>query len=174
MKKSTNKGLKNYYVINSKQRLIKFGDLFAESLYTLHRQSLEKAVKELYDYIIEVLDTQRYKWKPLKPKYKESKLKKGLSGKILIATGEYYNAIEYKITPTEIYVGLPNAVHQESGLPYNILARIHEFGSVTRNIPPRPLWRPALSWWVRKWNSEHKRNLIKNVKKDMEHKIRKL
>ena len=165
MKKSKN--YKDYYVISNKKSLIKFLEMFYDNSYEVYRKTLDTAVEDLYQYILSVLDKQSYKWQPLNPDYKARKEKKGLSGKMLIATGDYYHAIEYKITDTSITVGVPNAIHEPSGLNYGVLARIHEFGVISRNIPARPLFRPAISWWIREWNSKYKNNFIAESKKTL-------
>lgn len=174
MIKSTKSNSRGMYIVHDKKQLVSIGKIFNNALFEVHKQSLELAVKTLFTYILQVLQSQSYDWAPLNPEYKRRKEKKGLSGKILIATGDYYNAIKYEITSDAVWVGVPNKIHKPSGLNYNILARVHEFGSETMKIPARPLWRPALSWWIREWNSTHKRNLIKNVNKKLNQNLKEI
>jgi hypothetical protein len=103
----------------------------------------------LKDSIQLVLQNQSFNWKPLNVKYLAKKFQSGLDVKILLATHEYYNSIEVQriqsTTDGVMYrIGVKDGIHKPSGLEYNTLAKIHEFG--TSSIPPRSHWRPV---WAR-------------------------
>lgn len=96
-----------------------------------------------------IIRQQKYKWEPLSEEYLERKKKLGLDERILIATKAYVNkgigSFERKGL---IFVGPKPGKHKPSGLTYQKLARIHEYG--TWSIPARPLWRPLLSAALRR------------------------
>ena len=103
------------------------------------------------DYIRQVLEGQRYNWKPLSVDYAKYKAKYGLDPRILISTEEYKDSIKvFRTKDTGYLVGVPHKLHSESDLYLDDLAKIHEFG--TETIPARPLWRTALSIFSRKYN----------------------
>lgn len=95
------------------------------------------------------IESQLYHHEPLSPSYKRWKEKNHLDPRILIATGDYVNAIGvYAIRNKKnrfmaFGIGVPPGIHKPSGLTYDQLYRIHEFGVFSRNIPARPHWRPA-------------------------------
>lgn len=96
----------------------------------------------------EVLENQSFKWKPLNPDYLEWKRQEGLDTRKLIATGFYQDHIDWNVEPGgRIWFGVENIIHDPSGLPLPLLARIHEFGS--GDIPARPLWRPLLAKYLK-------------------------
>lgn len=43
-----------------------------------------------------------------------------------------------------VIVGVPDGAVSPTGDSLSMIAAVHEFGSVTRNIPPRPFLRPSL------------------------------
>lgn len=97
----------------------------------------------------EIIKSQRYIWVPLSPDYLEAKREAGLDTRILIATGFYIEHIESWVDlDGNAHVGVkPGVIHEPSGLPLTMLARIHEFGTAT--VPPRQLWRPLLAKYVK-------------------------
>ncbi len=95
----------------------------------------------------EILDSQRYAWKPLSDAYLDHKIRVGKDARILIATGFYQDHIAWGRNPDKtIWVGVEDVTHPDADLPLRVLARIHEFG--TADIPARPLWRPLLSKYI--------------------------
>lgn len=95
---------------------------------------------------------QRFAHVPLTKPYLQYKKRVGLDSRILIATGDYVNSIvaRRRLINGELCwtVGVPDTIHQGSGLTYTQLARIHEFGSARAHIPARPHWRPV--WAIAK------------------------
>lgn len=173
MRRSSN--LKNFYTTKNKDQLKKVIEVFSKSLFKVTEVSTLRAASRLHTYILDVLDTQSYNWKPLSAAYKKRKEKKGLDTRILLATHEYRDSIFYKENKDgSVVVGVPNKIHQDSGLHFNMLARIHEFGSKKVGIPARPLWRPAMSWWVRDLNSTAKKEMLVNLSKMMRNKVSKI
>lgn len=75
------------------------------------------------------------------PKYLAWKEKQGLSGQVLIATGEYIQAIQVLKIGGDWYVGIPaNLRHSGSKLMMAELAKVLEYGSPAKGIPARPVW----------------------------------
>lgn len=127
---------------------------------------VEDLAKIISDEAIEILETQRYDWKPLNPNYKNWKSGRGLDTRILISTGFYQDHIGWGYNDNgTIWVGVEDIIHKPSGLPLRTLARIHEFG--TSVINARPLWRPLLSKWLRKDNrlaAQYRESIARKLK----------
>lgn len=88
-------------------------------------------------------------WPPLSPLYKQQKAKRGLDPRTLIARMDYLRAIKVqhqkvKGGDDQYTVGLPQQAKHYSGLTYNQLAAVHEYGTKDRRIPARPHWRPTI------------------------------
>lgn len=83
---------------------------------------------------------------PLSPDYLERKVREGKDPRILIATGRYLEHIV--VERQETRDGVKWRVFIQKGktkteITFNMLARILEFGSASRNIKPRAHWRPT-------------------------------
>ncbi len=79
--------------------------------------------------------------------YARYKLRKGLDGRTLLALGDYVRSIEVfrsdrKDAGVTYRVRTKPGKHY-SGLTYNELGLVHEFGSAKAQIPARPHWRPV-------------------------------
>lgn len=129
------------------------------------RKTSVAAAEEIAEEAKSVIDTQAYSWVPLTARYLAQKIEEGLDQRTLIATGFYRDNICAYTIRGKVYVGVePGVIHEPSGLPLSVLARVHEYGTST--IPPRPLWRPLLSSFLRRsseFNRIYKR--AKNKKK---------
>ena len=95
---------------------------------------------------------------------------------MLIATEDYIESIGIQEvregkTDLRVRVGVPNATHESSGLNYNKLGRIHEYG--TSKIPARPHWGPAFDEWKRTMRSLTKR-IQGEVGKKLEKRLKEL
>lgn len=128
----------NFFTIFKKKALL---------VATEHNDKLaDKTLQGLKDVIL----NQSYDWKKLTDGYAKRKKRKGLDSRILVATKEYVNkGISKQVIKRgdfeTIHVGPSKGTHKASGLPYIILAKVHEYGSEKVNIPARPLYRPYLS-----------------------------
>lgn len=123
-----------------------FVGVFAQHARVAADAFTREVAEELQAYLVEVIESQRYKWKPLSEAYKDSKRRKGLDDRIYIATGFFLKSITVWEDKSGIHVGFePGTVHPGSGMDIAVLARILEFGSARAQIPARPLWRPAIS-----------------------------
>lgn len=127
-----------------------FGLYYAE-------QALDETSSEIVDSVKTGIRRQSFPHVPLSRPYLQWKEKEGLDLRILVATKEYVNALEApkpkqkrraygldRIPDKQTWeVGPPEGYHSPSGMTYSQLAATHEFGVFTRNIPPRPHWRPS-------------------------------
>lgn len=145
---------KNFFSTFNKRMLVRATD------------ETREIAKDLSKEAKDIIRSQRYAWKPLKEKYRDKKVAKGLDERILMATKEYVNkGIGHFEKDGYIFVGPKSGTHKPSGLSYNALSRIHEFG--TWSIPARPLWRPLLAVALKKFYTL-KKKLDEENKKDFE------
>lgn len=86
-------------------------------------------------------------WEPLSEDYKKWKGKHGYpESRIYYASGSYYNNITVWVNDGRTYVGVKKRVRSQSskrGLTIGQIARILEHGSISTNLPARPLWAPS-------------------------------
>lgn len=95
------------------------------------------------------IETQRYRWNwtPLSKKYVEQKMRKGLSLNIWEATGYLRENITVWRKGETYIVGLRTyARNPIGGRPLYIIAKALEMGVPSKNIPPRPLFRPIFNY----------------------------
>jgi hypothetical protein len=121
-----------------------FINVFENSYLVGSRKMLLRMGRDLASRLRASLRAQAFNWVPLSEKYKKYKAKHGLDPRMLIATGDYINAITViQRADGTVEVGLRDQIHLPSGLPVKTLMRIHEYGTST--IPARPWWRPTVS-----------------------------
>lgn len=88
-------------------------------------------------------------WAPLSSKYKERKEREGYSpDNIYYMTGLYYRSINNWSSGLVHYVGIKKNIRHpkkngKKSLTLSQIATILEHGSITQNIPARPLWGPS-------------------------------
>lgn len=95
------------------------------------------------------IETQRYKWNwtPLSERYLKSKIRRGESLNIWEATGYLKNNITVWKSGSRYVVGLRTwAKNPINGQPLYVIAKSLEMGVPSRNIPPRPLFRPIFNF----------------------------
>lgn len=101
---------------------------------------------------VERIKSQPSEWKPLSPAYYEWKVARGFSNKTLIKTSSMMQAITSGVAGKVGFAGVAkNARDKEGNIIANIAA-VHEYGSVKRNIPARPVWQVVkvnVVKWVR-------------------------
>lgn len=95
------------------------------------------------------MSKQDLKWLPLKPRTITAKVRRGESEKTLIATSSYFQSITSWVKKDKVLIGVKRNVVNRKGQVIANIARVHEFGSSTRNIPARPLWKPVLKETVK-------------------------
>jgi len=93
---------------------------------------------------------------PLSSEYQEQKKKQGYSNLTLVRTNTMRQAITLKVVKKDtVFFGVLRGVKHKNGEDLVNIAKIHEFGSPSRNIPARPLWKPTLEE-VKKWVEKEK------------------
>jgi len=102
------------------------------------------------------MSAQDLGWTALKSKTVAAKLKKGQSELILIATSSYFQSITSWATTDKALAGVKKGTVGKDGQIVDVVARTHEFGSSTKNIPARPLWKPTLDETMR-WHHRNNR-----------------
>lgn len=115
------------------------------------------------------ISRQDLKWEPLKSSYKKRKRKQGYSTKTLVRTSTYFQAITSFTTGNSAHAGVKRSAKSKEGEELANIARVHEFGSPSRNIPARPLWRPTFQE-TKQWISEKKPFLTELMKKSNNYK----
>jgi len=127
-----------------------FEDSAKESAKEFLKLRSEALTRQLRDAIL----GQKYNWYPLDAKYLRRKIRQGFDPRILIRTKEYVESLQVS-KPEESELGIlyrvevPDKEHN-SGLPFQELARIMEFGRRDGKKPyARPHWRPTWGIFVR-------------------------
>lgn len=165
MPKALNLQLKQYGI--RKRDYKKFFTVLEDSAISTVATMTRELAEELVEDLKESIEYQIFDWKPLSEKYLEWKMQEGLDERIMIATGDYLDSIAVieivRGRGIQVRVGLPDAVATESGLTYDQLARVHEFGSRKMKIPSRPHWRPLYKQAQRR-SLEMKKEAIKEIK----------
>lgn len=168
----------------------KFMSVFAEEV-ELHAFECNKEIaKEMSEEAKEVIESQRYKWRPLSPQYLEDKIEGGYDPRIYIRTGEFLQSISWGVTHGKVWTGIPSRVMHTGKLdradapdqrpiPMWLLARWLEFGATQSRVgpsgdlykiilPPRPIWRPLLAKYARlrpKFGKRYRKALDQAVKR---------
>ena len=138
------KKLKIRTTIKSRTVPPNFFSVFNKEAFVKANKVTRETAKQVAKDAKDVIRNQEFDWEPLDPGYKETKKKKGLDERILIATKDYVNnGIGWWEKEGRIFVGPRRGIHKPSGVPYQTLARWLEFG--TWKMPARQLWRPLLS-----------------------------
>ena len=98
------------------------------------------------------MSNQDLGWVALQPETMAAKLRKGYSNNILVASSDYFQAItSFAPKGTDVvYAGIKKSAKNSEGSDIADIAKVHEYGSLTGNIPARPLWGPTLKE-VLKW-----------------------
>lgn len=120
-----------------------------------NNQALAQAALKGEGIAKEHISKQDLNWTPLKAATVSAKVKKGQSENILVATSTYFQSITSWHTKGKAYVGIKKQVVEEDGALVADIARTLEYGSVTRNIPERPLWQPTMKEVI-KWMQDGK------------------
>ena len=112
---------------------------------------------------------QSFNHAPLSPTYLKHKARQGLDTRILIAKMDYLKSIRVQRKDKNTFItGVPRKAIHYSGLTYEQLAAIHEYGSPARNIPARPHWRHTIKKHIAlqpKYEQEMRQRLLRNVER---------
>lgn len=107
----------------------------------LNERLLTAVSERFYQALIAHLREQDLALEPLSKWYSLWKTKRGLDGRILIATGQMVGEIRIHENGNEKFVGIKGGKRHQSGIDIALLALVHEYGSVARGIPARPVYR---------------------------------
>lgn len=170
----------------------KFLSVFEEETELQAFKCNKEIAKLMAEEAKEIIESQSYKWQPLSDQYLEDKIVRGYDPRIYIRTGEFLESISWGVTHGRVWTGIPaRAMHtgrlaraDESTrrpVPMRWLARWLEFGTTQKRkvetakgktvvkqiiIPPRPIWRPLLSKYIRlksKFGTRYRKALKKAV-----------
>lgn len=102
-------------------------------------------------------DLARGFWKPLAIYTIQKRLAQGYGTDTLVETSTYLQSITSWVDTGTAYVGVKRGVvytkGDSPGQQLSNIAKIQEFGSMTANIPARPLWQPTftetMQWHVK-------------------------
>lgn len=141
-----------------KKNYTKFLAVFRDEVELNATKANKEIAEQIADEAVEVIESQRYRWKPLSEEYKARKQEMGYDERIYIRTGEFVSKIDHGEKNNKVWTGIPpDAEHtgemarsdepDKKSIPMWLLARFLEFG--TKTIPPRPLWRPLIAKYVR-------------------------
>ena len=104
------------------------------------KQTLMQITLKAEGMAVKFMAEQSLSWQPLSRQYLDTKRREGLSTKILIATSTYFQSINSQVKNNVGFAGVLKQVRNDDGEVVADIAKIHEFGSIGRNIPPRRLW----------------------------------
>ena len=113
-------------------------DIERASLLALKRVGI-MAEREILMYI----KSQPSVWPKLSEDYLKFKARKGLSTSTLIATSDMFNRITSHDFGSTILVGISKKATNSEGENIADIAATMEYGSLRRNIPPRPFLLPS-------------------------------
>jgi hypothetical protein len=106
--------------------------------------NMKALTEHAHKRILEHIDKQDLGWKPLKENYKNRKIRIGHDERIWVATGLLKDSIEVmQLTDENLwFVGIPSGKkYPDKDVEIALVASVLEYGSPSRNIPPRPLFR---------------------------------
>lgn len=83
-------------------------------------------------------------WKSLSSNTISEKIRLGYSEDILVRTSTYFQSITTYVKEDVSYTGVRKNVTDDNGNVVADIAAVHEFGSVSANIPKRELWKPTM------------------------------
>lgn len=105
------------------------------------RKRLPKMIaREFYDLLVKNIDDNTFNF-VLSSSWVASKRRRGADPRPFIEYGTYKKAIKIVTRDGHLSVGFMKLVHPRAGVTVAKLARLLEFGDLSKNIPARPLWR---------------------------------
>lgn len=106
-----------------------------------NRVSLQQIALMAESLALKFIRDQSLNWKPLSKKYMDRKAREGLSNKIYVATSTMFQNITSYADSQIAFAGVNRKAKYANGESVANIAKIMEYGSIGRNIPPRKLWR---------------------------------
>ena len=133
----------------------------------------ESLAREYKKQLLRHIENQDFNWKELSPDYLKYKQEKGLFEKIWKSTGLLKESIEvFKTEQGTWFAGIQGNAKYPDGTSIPMVALVHEFGSPSRGIPARPLFRRTrqvmlknINKFVRTENKKHIKYLVNKINK---------
>jgi hypothetical protein len=128
---------------------------FRDDINRVNNRSIQRVGLRMEAEAAKHLANQDLGWAPLSPRYLARKEKAGQSDKILIKTSTYLQSITSTVERGRVFAGVNKEAREADGQLVADIARVLEFGSLKRGIPPRPLWSVVLAEtadWLRRTN----------------------
>lgn len=116
-------------------------DSLSKNLQNAQKEILAKVALKAEAMAVERLQSQPSDWDPLNKDYKAQKIREGYSSHTLIRTSTMFQSITSFVKGNKAYAGILKTEKNKDGESIANIAAIHEYGSVKRNIPARPIWR---------------------------------
>jgi len=137
----------------------------------------EAIAREYKKQLLRHIENQDLNWRSLNPQYKEWKIKNGLSEKIWKATSLLKDSIQViKNDDGSWFVGISGDIKYPDGTSVSLVAMVHEYGSPSRGIPARPLFRPTrqkmlrnIGKFVATENSKYMKFLVRKINNRSRH-----
>jgi len=137
----------------------------------------EAIAREYKKQLLRHIENQDLNWRSLNPQYKEWKIKNGLSEKIWKATSLLKDSIQViKNDDGSWFVGISGDIKYPDGTSVSLVAMVHEYGSPSRGIPARPLFRPTrqkmlrnIGNFVATENSKYMKFLVRKINNRSRH-----
>jgi len=115
-------------------------DTAPQRVQAINQRSLQRVGLKAERMAVKFIKNQSLSWAPLNPAYLKWKLDNNKSEKTLVSDSTYFQSITSIVEKNVAFAGVSKKVKNADGDTVADIARIHEFGSVARNIPARPLW----------------------------------
>lgn len=134
--------------------LQKFGDWdlvlnlannMSQDVKLANRQVLAQLASRAEGLAVKFIRDQNLPWPKLSDQYLEYKRRQGLSTKILVATSTLFQSITSQVYANYSFAGVFRKNKAANGEFVSDIAKIMEYGSIKRGIPPRKLWKPVFT-----------------------------
>lgn len=121
--------------------MVKMARNLPQDVEQANRISLQQIALKAESLAVKFIRDQSLNWKPLSKKYMDKKAREGLSNKIYVATSTMFQNITSYADTQVAFAGVNRKAKYANGESVANIAKILEYGSIGRNIPPRKLWR---------------------------------
>lgn len=111
----------------------------------INQRSLKRIGLKAEKLAVKLIKTQSLSHARLNEKYLAAKVRQGKSNKTLISSSNYLQSITSITSDNVAFAGVSKNVKNKDGSSTANIARVQEFGSISRNIPARPVWLPVFN-----------------------------
>jgi len=127
------------------------------------RKRLPKLVaQEYYRLLIRNIENNSFGF-VLSKDWSNSKKSRGADPRPFIEYGTYKSAITIKTGGGHLSFRFMSIVHPSAGVTVGKLARLLEYGNLSKGLPARPLWRRTTEQFQREVLKKSLRNHVKNA-----------